>query len=346
MKASKYFAVALLALTICTEAQAQFTVRPTSSTIADKPLDTMRLSKIDAPTPLNMSTYSEAYERYLRGERFKYRNKMKIRSSLGISQASFDNWATGGTNSFSGRVWANVEHKYTDEIKNFNVISVFEGAYAMVIADGKFTKSEDYFNFNITPSWKFAPRWEISGSFILKSQFTSSFTSDSILASSFFAPANFTLSAGITYAPPKGRFKAFFAPLSGNATVITNAELAAKGGFGVDPGAGSKAELGAFARINFSQPMFKETTLFETKVESFWNYYGTPTLWWESRLSFKLTALFNVSLYVKFIYDETIVTPRVGENNFWQINQTFGFNLTLNFDSKANTVAYDKLGLF
>lgn len=342
----KYLATTLVAASFSVAAQAQFTVRPSSSVTTDKMIDTVRLAKIDSPTPLNMSIYSDAYNRYLRRERFKYRNKVSIKTALGINQASYDNWAGGEVNSFSGRVAIYVAHKYNDEKKNFNVISIFDAAYTMVVADKKLTKSEDYFNVTITPSWKFAPRWELSGSLDIKSQFTSSFNNENVLTSSFFSPGKINLSAGITYSPPKGRFSAYFAPISGEATVILNEELVQKGGFGVEPGKGAKAQFGMFGRLMYTQPLFKETTTFYTKIESFWNYANTPTLWWESRLSFKLHALFNVALYVKFIYDESIVTPRSNESNFWQINQSFGFNLTFNFNSKANTVAYDKLGLY
>ncbi len=322
-----------------TFAMAQFTLNPTSATKLKTMTDTIRMLSMDSLSVTKYRIKTDAYERYVRRETFRYRNKVKLRSTLGITQTSFSNWAAGGANSFSGRLWLNFEHTYTNDQSAFNVISLFEGAYTMVITDEKVQKSEDFFYLSSTPSWKLAPNWEVSGSFVLKSQFTDGFVSpgDTLLSSSFFAPAYLTLSAGITYTMPNKRFKAFVAPLSGNSTLLLNDELSQQGLFGVEVGKSHKSEFGAFTRLEYNQPLFKNTTLIETKVESFWNYADLPTLWWENRISYKLNNIFNVALYVKVLYDRSVETPKASENNYWQINQSLSFNFMLNYDSKANT---------
>ncbi len=317
---------------------AQFTIRPSASPEVTTLRDSVSVSPTDGSVPSELNIYNEAYLKHVKRETFKYRNKFSLRSSLGITQTSFDNWAAGGTNSFSGRVWANLNHKYTNEITNFNIENVFEGAYTLVITDKETTKSEDYFYISSTPSWKIGKNLEFSGSVILKSQFTNGYVSsdNKTISSSFFAPATATISAGITYSIPKANFKVFIAPLSGNITFVMNKELSNQGAYGVKPGTMTKEELGSFGRIEYKQELFKASTLFETKIESFWNYRDTPTLWWENRLSYKLNNIFGVSLYVKVLYDENTITPRASENNFWQVNQSLGFNLTFNLESKKN----------
>ncbi len=215
----------LLFTIISINSVAQFNVRPSSSSVINSGVDTIKLTQIATPTPLDLSIYSNAYDRYLKNEIFKYRNKIKLQTSIGINQTSFDNWAAGGTNSFSGRLWVNFTHTYTNEEKKFNVISNFEGAYTMVITNEKTTKSEDFWNINVTPSWKLAPRWEISGSFVLKSQFTDANNNDGDLTSTIFAPATLNVSAGITYVSNNKNFSAYLAPLSGNGTFVLNKEL-------------------------------------------------------------------------------------------------------------------------
>lgn len=351
MNPHKFIASAIFLLSLfflSNHSVAQFNIKTSSAKKIESGIDTVKITQEYRHSPLDLSVYSSAYERYLKQETFKYRNKIKFRSLLGITQTSFDNWAAGGTNSFSGRLWVKLTHTYTNEVSKFNLISNLESAYTMIVADERLTKSEDFLNLSTTPSWKIAPRWEVSGSLILKTQLTSSYKSpgDSILTSSFFAPAYITVSAGITYVAPKGNFKAMFAPLSGNATFVLIDELADQGLFGVDPGENIAAKFGCFARVEFNQSFFKKSTTFEINAESFWDYYNCPTLWFEARLTYKLTKIFGASLYVKTIYDESIKTPYIndfGENNYWQINQSFGFNLTFNFDSKANTTPVESI---
>ncbi len=330
------FIVALLSISL--SASGQFTIRPSASPEVSTVKDSVVINPTLGTLPSQLNIYNEAYRRYVERETFKYRNKFSMRSSLGITQTSFDNWAAGGTNSFSGRVWANFKHIYTNEETNFKIESVFDGAYTIVVTDEEAKKSEDYFNISSTPSWRIADNLDFSGSIILKSQFTNGYVSpgDTILSSAFFAPATITVSAGLTYSIPKINFKIFVAPLSGNATLVLNRELADQGAYGVKPGFMTKEELGAFTRIEYRQEMFKKSTLYETKIESFWNYRDTPTLWWENRLSYKLNNIFGVSLYVKVLYDENATPPRADQNNFWQVNQSLGFNLTFNIESKSN----------
>lgn len=332
----KYFlfiVVAILSLT----ASAQFTIRPAASRLSTK-TDTVARITSDTPGGLNLTLYNEAYDEFLRRERFKQRNKINFRSSLTINHTSYDNWAAGGNNSFTGRIWINFEHTYT--MPNFNVKSTFEGAYALLVTDEKARKNEDLLYLSSTPSWRLGPKWEVSGSVVLKSQFTNSYTApgDTILASSFLSPATLTLSAGISYAPPKKRLNIYVAPLSGNLLMVTNKELADKGGFGMDKGKQFKPEFGVFFRLTYKESFWKELMTFETKLESFWKYSFSdmPTLWWENKLSFKITEIFGAKLYLLTIYNDKITTPRAVDSNYWQINESAGFGLTFNLKSKEN----------
>lgn len=333
----KFFIISiLLLLNIC--AVAQFTVRPAPVKLTT-PVDSVASLAGATTGGLNMTLYSDAYDRFLRQQRFKERNKIKFRTSLTITQTAFDNWAAGGNNSFSGRIWANLEHNYTEPY--FNVKSVLEGAYTMLITEGKIKKSEDFFYISSTPSWKIGEKWEISGSLILKSQFSDTYKSpgDTIMVSSFLSPGTLTVSAGISYAPPKKKLVVYLAPISGNLLMVTNKKLADIGGFGMPAGQQLKPEFGTFLRITYKEVFAKEKIGYETKLESFWNYSGDwPTLWWENKLFFKFTNLFGANFYLLTIFNDKITTPKASQNNFWQFNESLGFGLTFNFNSKPNTV--------
>lgn len=339
MKRNKLYTIlfSMIFFAISSSSYGQFTYRPTAVPQQRLSADTIKLAGEMEVTTLENKFETEAYRRYVKNETFKYRNKLNLRTSMGITQTSFDNWAAGGSNSFSGRAWANLTHTYINDSAGFSVTSVADGAYTMVISDGKTSKSEDNFYISSTPSWKIASRWEISGSLVFKSQFARGYTDDTLFTSTFMSPAYLTLSAGITYSPPKGIFTAYFAPISGNATYILNDYISEQGSFGVDAGSKNKTEFGAFTRLTYKQSVLKKTTTLESTMESFWNYSDTPTLWWESRVSYSLNSIFGITLYVKVMYDESVSTPRVDSGDYWQLNQSLGFNLTFNLSSKANS---------
>lgn len=334
----KYFLIAIFTV-FDLAAIAQFTIRPTAQSRINATDSVSALPGIN-PGGLNITLYSDAYDKFLRRQRFKERNKIKFRAALTITQTAFDNWAAGGSNSFSGRIWTNFEHIYTEP--QFNVKSVFEGAYTMLITEGRVTKSEDFFYISSTPSWRLGPKWEVSGSLILKSQFANSYKAppeDSILVSTFLSPGTLTVSGGISYVPPKKKLVIYLAPLSGNLLMVTNKKLADLGGFGMPAGQQLKPEFGAFLRVTYKESFAKEKIGYETKLESFWNYSGDlPTLWWENKLFFKFTNIFGANFYLLTIFNDKISTPKAAQGNFWQFNESLGFGLTFNFNSKPATV--------
>lgn len=315
--------------------RAQFTQRvtpPVGGTVKDS--SSMSV-KADAKTDLNFTLYSDAYDKYVRRELFKQRNKIKIESSLTISQTSFDNWAKGGDNFFSGRAKAYVEHVYTKD--RFNIKTSLDAAYTLNMTNEYIRKAEDYLNITSTPNWRISPRWELSSSAQLKTQLANSFKApgDTILVSSFLAPGTWNLSAGITYTQPKSSLKVYFAPISGSLLMVINKELADKGGFGMDKGRQYKPQLGMLGRITYDKRFWKDKLQYVTKLESFWDYsFLRPNLWWENTINMKFTNVFGLKFYILIIYDDKIRTPRVDEGNFWQINESFGLSLTFNYNSK------------
>lgn len=150
-------------------------------------------------------------------------------------------------------------------------------------------------------------------------------------------PAYLTLSAGITYLPFKDNcLKIYVAPISGSGTFLLNNELASQGLYGVPAGENSVTQFGMFNRVEFNKKVFKDAMTISSTLESFWDYIKCPNLLWETRVSYNITSLFGVSLYLKAIYDETVATPNVEKNDYWQFNQSLSFNFTFNRASKAN----------
>lgn len=327
--------ISLLIVIPCT-ALAQFNPRNNAAQQMQK-IDTMAIKqKIETPKNLNIQVYNDAYDDYLKMMRRKQRNVLEFSSLLNITQTSFSNWAAGGNNSFSGRGAINASHTYSAPI--FNVKSIFDAAYGFITSDGNVRKNEDYFNITSTPSWKIANHFELSASLMFKSQFTNSYKApaDTLLISSFMAPATLTPSLGVTYFNKSKSLTVFLAPLSGNITLVLNDTLSQQGSFGVKPGQKINSQLGSMVRVNYKDSFYKDKLGYETKFELFIRFEGTPILWWENKLSFKFTNLLSANFYLLTIYNDQIPTPqsKEGKNNFWQFNESLGFGISYRIKSK------------
>lgn len=337
----KKFSLLAFFLLTANFALAQYTQSTSVNKIGTKKIDSIA---VDVTPRLNMAVYNSAYDNYLRKLEFKRKNKITIKNTgLTMTQTSFSNWAAGGNNSFSTRAAAYIEHIYTD--KKFDVKSVFDAAYGMILTDDIFKKNEDWFNISVTPSYYLSKHWKITGSVILKSQFTNSYNYSSDtknLISSFFSPGELYLSFGVTYSSKvQDKFSIFLAPISGNLLMVINDELAQQKKFGMDEvGRKFKPSFGSFVRVLYNANIYKTMISYNTKLETFWDYTKNPTIWWENKLNFKFTNLLSANLYFQLKYDESVETPNSleGHNSFWQtwqINESLGLGLVYNFKSKA-----------
>lgn len=326
----------ILSLFASLGASAQFNQRLTNAA-KELTADSAAMSiKTNTKTDFNFTLYSDAYDKYVRREIFKQRNKLKVRSGLNVTQVSYDNWSSGGNNNFSARAYADLEHNYDDG--KFSVKSTLGTAFTMTMseADKKLQKSEDYLNITTTPSWKIGKHFQFSGNATLRTQWANSFRQDSILISSFMAPGNLNLSLGITY-KPSSNLEIYLSPVAGSFQMVLNKKLADKGGLGLDRGQQFKAQLGMTGRIKYNTPIYKDRITYETTIQSNWQYsLVIPDLWWENKVNFKFTRLFGANFYMLVKYNDQLSTPRASENNYWQLNESFGLGLTYNVDPKSH----------
>lgn len=325
----------LLLMAVATPSFSQFTIRNKASHI-DSKKDSIRVYKTEANT-LDLKLYNQAYDDYLRKMEFRKRNSIKLESSFTLNQNQFDNWAAGGNNTISLRTHIVAEHKYTRRV--FGMTSNLSMALGFQNTDRITRKNEDWLNISTTPSWRFANRWSVSASAILKTGVMNSYVSpgDTVLTSAFFAPAQLLPAAGVSYKSANGSLDVYMAPVSGKIIFVSNDLLAAKGGFGIPKGDKFGAEFGSFFRVVFDKKFFKKEQLsYSTRFETFIRYNSTPTLWWENNISYKITKLLALKFYILAVYDDQIATPRSKEglHNYLQINQSFGLGLSFNLKSK------------
>ncbi len=319
-------------------ASGQFTQNSTAIKI-NPHIDTLTVNV--APN-ISMPIYNSAYDKYLRKELFKIRNKVKFKNTgIQFTQTAYSNWAAGGNNSMSAKVGLDFLHTYTND--KLEIKTAVTGAYSMMMTDDKIRKNEDWFNISTTPEWAFAPRWKISASLSLRSQFSDTYQApdDTVLISAFMAPGNVNLGMGITYAhPKKDYFSIYISPVGGSLLTVLNDKLAEAKSFGLkEAGTKVQPQFVAFMRVIYNENIYKDKILYNTKLEAQWDYERDPTIWWENKLVFKITNLLSANLNVIIKYDEQEQTEnkKEGKNSFWQtiqINESFGLGLNFNFTSK------------
>ncbi len=260
----------------------------------------------------------------------------------------------------SGKASLKVKANY--EKKNFNFQNDLKFLYGIMGTKKiKMQKTDDQAYLRSSVGYKAFKKWFYSMAFDIKTQFSNGFKypNDSVRVSRFFAPAYFTLSAGLDYKPSE-HFSFLFSPAPGKLTIVMDQELANKGAYGVTPaviddstgtvlvnGKNKKAEFGINLVMKFEKELVKNVNA-ESTLNLYNNYFdeNMPNRWnidvdWESNITFSVNKHISTELYLHLIYDHDINIPiydivdgeniKVGEGPRLQLNQSFGVGLSYKF---------------
>ena len=286
--------------------------------------------------------------------------KTQFNSAIHFNQVSLVNWAKGGESSLSGKASLKIKANY--EKKNFNFQNYLKFLYGIMgTKEIKLQKTDDQAYLRSSVGYKAFKKWFYSIAFDIKTQFSNGYKypNDSVRVSRFFAPAYFTLSAGLDYKPSE-HFSFLFSPASGKLTIVADQELANKGAFGVTPaviddstgtvlvkGKNQKAEFGMNMVVKFEKELIKNITA-ESTLNLYNNYLdeNMPNRWnidmdWESNITFSVNEHISTELYLHMIYDHDIKIPiydtvdgediQIGTGPRLQLNQSFGVGLSFKF---------------
>ena len=228
---------------------------------------------------------------------------------LNFSQLSLVNWNAGGVSSIALNGLFRYNTKYEKGSHSWE--TGLEAGYGFIRRDGEdLIKSDDQLGLfsQYNKQWK---QKHLNYSALLKfnTQFTDGFNypNDSVVISSFMAPAYIIYSVGITYKPSKN-FSLLVSPITGKTTIVNDDTLAAQGAFGVDPGEKIRNEVGALLKGRWKTQVM-ENIDFETKLTLFSNYLENPQnidVNWQAFLSMKVNSLITVTLNTELIYDDDI----------------------------------------
>lgn len=267
-----------------------------------------------------------------------------------LSEASFSNWVSGGTNALTGladlRFFANRRRG-----KNYfgNTLNLGLG---YISESGNLKKTEDRVDYYFKYSHYWDKKWYISFMLNFKTQMMPGYQypNDSVVVSNFLAPAYTMLKFGLDYMPNPS-FKIFVAPLSSKVTIVANQNLANKGAFGVVAGTfdaiaqtlltlgqNLRYEFGGYLVVSYRgniTPILK----LETEVDLFSNYKHKPQnidVDWELQAKVKLSKIFSINFISHLLYDDDIKMEVDDEGNVirgpaLQFKQFMGLGVNLNF---------------
>ncbi|MDD2489385.1 MAG: DUF3078 domain-containing protein [Bacteroidales bacterium] len=254
---------------------------------------------------------------------------IKNNLTLNTEQNMFDNWEAGGVSSFAFSVFYKGFYNYhKKKLKWDNSVELGYGKMRQdnngkgIFDDGNiFRKNEDKIELNSIIGYKAFDGWNYSALVNFKSQFDDGFKNDTILVSSFFAPAYLTTSIGLEY-KPRPYISVLISPITGRTTFIANKGLAKKGNYGLTEDKQIDFAFGSYIKIFFEKEVFKNVNVL-SKLEFFNDYNKAP---------------FLTNTDINF---ETYVTMKVNK----YLSAFVNFQVVYNYDFSVNLQFKERVGL-
>jgi hypothetical protein len=264
--------------------------------------------------------------------------------SLNIAQTSLTNWAAGGQNSFALNSLLSTFANYKGENSTWeNSLDIGFGILKQGSDDTR--KTDDKFDFVSKYGRKAFKNFYYSGLLNFKTQMAPGYNDPDYenKISDFLAPAYLLAALGLDY-KPSPYFSAFFAPLTGKITFVTDQALSDQGAFGVTPGEKTLKEFGGYFRTVYSRNDFKSDFMknvsFTTKLDLFSNYIENPqniVVNWEVLIALKVNKFLSANISTQLIYDDKIKVPvtvdgvETSVGSLVQFKEILGIGLSLNF---------------
>lgn len=252
----------------------------------------------------------------------------KNRATIDISEVTFVNWNSGGTNSISGLLGLNTSLNYLEE--NFYWKSKGEIRYGVNKQESQnLRKTEDLIELNSSMGYRkdSLTNWFFSAHFNFKTQFTNGYNypNRERAISKFMAPGYMFIGGGAEYGKDMEKFSFYFSPLTVKTTFVLDQALADQGSFGVDPavydldgglvrsGQKMKNEVGILVTHFFETDMFENIKI-STRLSLYTDYiqsFGNVDVDWLVNFDFKVNQFVRASLssHLKYDDDIKILTP-------------------------------------
>jgi hypothetical protein len=271
-----------------------------------------------------------------------------------ISENTFVNWNSGGTNSFSGLLKGNFSRILASS--NYNWDNELIVRYGLNKQDGlEVRKTEDAIQFNSTFGYRHNPtsNWFHSAKLNFKSQFSDGYKypDKDNPVSKPFAPAYIFLGAGAEYASKDKKIKLYISPFTLKTTLVLDQTLADQGAFGVKKavydvdgnlilkGERSRDEFGFLFTSNFKSEIIKNVVV-ENRVSLYSDYinnFGNIDVDYDLTVNLIVNQYIRTNIGAHILYDDDIKTKEKvdGEEVLrgpkTQLKQVLGVGLVYDF---------------
>lgn len=256
--------------------------------------------------------------------------KQKNKASIDISQVSFTNWNSGGTNSISGLVGFQSFANYKDKYFNWrNDLSIRYGLNKQDEREAR--KTDDLFEINSDLGYNpsNSSNWFYSAKFNFRTQLTNGFKYPNVdnPISRFMAPGYLFFGVGMEYGKKIERLSFYFSPLTLKATFVLDEELANAGSFGVEPavfdsegniikkGQSFRRELGILITNSYEMEVLENINM-KHRVSLYTDYinnFGNVDLDWRIDFDFKVNSFVRATLGSHIRYDDDVKTQNPSE---------------------------------
>ncbi|HUO57126.1 MAG TPA: DUF3078 domain-containing protein [bacterium] len=244
--------------------------------------------------------------------------KKQVIANLNLNQASFNNWAQGGTDMISWQAGLNA--RFEEDNPGINWLNTLKLQYGLTYLANQGTQiSSDTIDLESTYSWKTWPQVNPYVSLSAQSQFGPGYnyaSSPAVEISNFLDPGYFTESAGLKYTPSKVFYTR--AGLGVKETVASQFQVP----YTVDPSTGlpqsvlTQLGLSWVSELNLK---LSDNSNFGSKLDTFWpgGALDHTVAEWDNLLSVSLNKIISLNVEGDFRYESKVYPG-------WQVKETLG----------------------
>lgn len=272
----------------------------------------------------------EIKEKYT-GPQWKQKNKV----SIDLSEVTFVNWNSGGTNSISGLLGLKSRLNYSDKFFVWN--NSGELRYGVNKQQARELRKTDDL-FEIVSNMGYKPdslsNWFYSARLNFRTQLTNGYNypNNETPISRLLAPGYLFLGCGMEYGKNIETLSFYFSPLTLKATFVLDEDLANAGSFGVTPaifddegnvlvpGEQVRKEVGVLVTNSYQMEIADNINV-KNQVSLYSDYinnFGNLDLDWRIDFDFKVNSFVRATLgsHIRYDDDVKIQTPTEIEGEF------------------------------
>ncbi|MEW4924559.1 DUF3078 domain-containing protein [Algibacter sp. 2305UL17-15] len=256
-------------------------------------------------------------------------------ASVDISQVSFTNWNSGGTNSISALLGYQYNANYKDKFFFWNNRARI--GYGLNKQESRELRKTDDI-FEITSNLGYQPtddsKWFYSARFNFRTQLANGYKypdKDNPI-SRLMAPGYLFFGGGVEYGKNIEKFSFYLSPLTLKATFVLDQDLANAGSFGVDPavfdsngnlireGANLRREVGILISNSYVMELGENinVTNLLSLYSDYINNFGNIDVDWRINFDFKVNNFVRATLESHLKYDDDVksLEPTAVEGEF------------------------------